>query len=115
MKRSAESRIPVHLHTVLPCGAGDPGAAWLAEEDGSAHPGIAECFAPALSAHVAGCACCGGRGAAALAFSRLFLRRARGELSFTAVHAVVKTPAGAGEIRAALRDDPFVAARYRPA
>ncbi len=64
--------------------------------------------------HPAGCACCVPRGAVAADLARLFLARARGEVPFfRRVVAVPDGGAGTDAVRAALRDDPFVSARFR--
>lgn len=66
------------------------------------------------AAHPAGCSCCVPRSAAAAALTGLFLARARGEVPFfRRVVAAMDSGEGADAIRAALRDDPFVSARFR--
>jgi len=65
--------------------------------------------------HVPGCACCAPRGAAAEALRRLFLARARGEVAFFSSVSVFAAPATEALIRDLLRDDPMVAAWFRPA
>jgi hypothetical protein len=67
-------------------------------------------------AHVAGCACCAGRSAAAAALDRLFQARVRGGCDwFERVVALAETAAARAEIAAALRHDALTAARYRAA
>lgn len=63
--------------------------------------------------HAAGCACCQGRGGAALALDRLFQARARGACPWFA--RVVVAADAASAVRAALRDDALSAARFREA
>lgn len=71
-------------------------------------------WAAAATAHPTGCLCCVPRGAVASGLAGLFLARARGEVPFfRRVVAVPRGEAGADAIRAALRDDPFVSARFR--
>jgi hypothetical protein len=68
----------------------------------------------AAPAHAAGCACCLPRGAVAMALTRLFLARVRGEVGFfTAVAALPASEAGAAAIRDALAQDPLIGGRYR--
>ncbi|MBW4091979.1 MAG: hypothetical protein HIU82_12865 [Proteobacteria bacterium] len=67
----------------------------------------------AEAVHPAGCACCAPRGPAAEALGRLFLERARGGVLFREVIAVVRGPAGAAAVRAAVAGDPLVSARFR--
>jgi hypothetical protein len=62
--------------------------------------------------HDAGCACCMTRTPAAQALSRLFMRRARGEVAFFR-RVLVDGHAAEVSVRAALRSDPVVAARFR--
>lgn len=69
---------------------------------------------PGTLAHVSGCACCLPRGPVAESLSRLFLQRVRGEVPFFAeIVAVPATAAGEAAIRAALRDDAVIRARFR--
>ena len=60
--------------------------------------------------HVAGCACCAPRSALARALARLFMARARGEVTYFREVVVVGDKA---TLTAAL-DDVVVAARFRP-
>jgi len=79
--------------------------------DGAVH---ARFVLPEGTAHGISCACCLPRGPVAEALSGLFLQRVRGEVRFFS--GIVAVPAGvAGEaaIRAALREDPMVSARFR--
>ena len=60
------------------------------------------------------CACCGARGKAAEALSRLFMARARGETAaFTRVAAVTQTVAGHQAVIDALASDPIASVRFR--
>jgi hypothetical protein len=69
---------------------------------------------PEKGTHSAGCACCVPRGPVAEALTRLFLQRVRGEVAyFSAVVAAPASAKGEAAIRAALKADPLVAARYR--
>ncbi len=65
--------------------------------------------------HLAGCACCMSRTAAADALSRLFLRRARGEVPFFRRVLIDVDEVGKDAVRAALQSDPIVSARFRAA
>jgi hypothetical protein len=114
MLADADARIPVRLGRRV--GEAPAGSALLIEGlAGSPGERPTDHFLlrPRGAGHPLGCACCGPRGAAATALARLFLARARGELSFEAVFAVVAGPAGEAAIRAALVEDALVAARYR--
>jgi len=121
MAWSLDARIPV---TLLPdaealgpaLAAGRP-AAVLAEGAPPAIPGalVAEGFAP-LARHAAGCACCAGRSAAALAFDRLFQARVRGRAGwFERVLVLAATDGGHAEVEQALAQDALTMARFRPA
>lgn len=95
-----------------------PDAVLLAEEGCALPVGRAgEHFAPVQAgSHPAACACCGARGAAAIALDRLFLARAKGALPlFGAVLALTRSEAGAEAVREALARDPVVPMRYRAA
>lgn len=99
-----DARVPVLIGRFEDAGAGD---AVLAEG------GVAW---GATGSHASGCACCTPRGTVAPELAALFLRRARGEVPF--FRRVVAVPAGetgAEAVRAALRDDPLVSGRFRPA
>ncbi len=63
--------------------------------------------------HGVGCGCCVQRTPAAETFGQLFLRRARGEVTF--FHRVLVTGDATAEfaVRAALQSDPVAAARFR--
>ncbi len=91
-----------------------PGDAALVETGASPPPGVPLALFTADVPHPVGCACCAARVGAALALDRLFLRRARGEVTFFhRVTAVLATAAGEASLRAALVSDPVVSARYR--
>jgi len=68
-----------------------------------------------MTGHAAGCACCTPRTAAAETLTRLFMQRARGEVPFFRRVLVVSDAAGNEAVRAALRSDPLVSARFRAA
>jgi hypothetical protein len=91
--------------------AANPGAALLVE-DGLPAPEGAERFAP-VAVHVAGCACCGNRTAAAAALDRLFLARVKGSRPLFTMVLAAATEAGRADIAAALERDPVVPMRYR--
>jgi hypothetical protein len=75
-----------------------------------------ERFEPAAAAHPLACACCTGRGPAALALDRLFQARVRGSVGwFRRVVALAPDEAARAELAAALFDDALTAARFRPA
>jgi hypothetical protein len=79
-----------------------PGAVALARFDLSA------------AAHAAACACCAGRGPAAVALDTLFQARIRNSCPwFERVVALAETPAARTEIEAALAGDAVTAARFR--
>jgi len=120
MAWNIDARVPVLLAAdagAIPALlASAPGAALLVEAPGAGIAGAVHqvSFAPA-PAHLVGCACCGGRPAAAVAFDRLFLARVRGECPwFDRVIAWAPSPAGRAAIDAALADDAATAARFRP-
>jgi len=64
--------------------------------------------------HAVGCACCAPRTKAAEELTRLFLQRARGEMTFFRRVLVISDAAGEEAVRAALQADPLVSARFRP-
>jgi hypothetical protein len=64
--------------------------------------------------HAAGCACCAGRGQAALALDRLFQARVRGGCGwFERVVALAETAAARTAIADALAEDAVTVARFR--
>ncbi len=63
--------------------------------------------------HLAGCACCTSRTAAADALGRLFLQRARGEVAFFRRVLVEADEMGKAAVRTAFQADPVVSARFR--
>ena len=100
-----DARVPVLIGGGQEAGADD---AVLTEGNGDARWAAA-------TEHRAGCACCVPRGAVAEALTGLFLARVRGEVPFfRRVIIVPHDEAGAQAVGAALRDDPFVSARFRP-
>jgi hypothetical protein len=119
MAWSLDARIPVTLladAAALPAAlaAGRP-AALLVEGAATTAPGTvaAEGFRP-VTLHVAGCACCAGRNAAALALDRLFQARVRGRAGwFERVLVLSATAAGRAEVTQALERDALTAARFR--
>ncbi|WP_137124825.1 hypothetical protein [Roseomonas sp. HF4] len=118
---SLDARIPVTLlddAAALPTAlaAGRP-AALLAEGEAIAAPGTiaADGFRP-VTLHAAGCACCAGRSAAALALDRLFQARVRGRAGwFERVLVLPVTAEGRAEVTQALARDALTAARFRAA
>lgn len=120
MAWSIDARIPL---TLLPDDAALQGAlagrpaALLAEGPLPAQAGVVvtENFVPS-PAHAAGCACCEGRSAAALALDRLFQARVRGRSGwFDRVLALPATEEGRAELVRALTEDRLTAARFRAA
>ncbi len=112
---SMDARIPVTL-VASPPDAADSSAAMLLAEPGLAMEGPVARFQPGQARHRFGCTCCGGRSAAAEALDRLFQARARGTCPwFERVVAVLPTEAARAELKAALREDRMVAARFRAA
>jgi len=94
-----------------------PNAAFLIEGDRPTpanRPAARFRLPPAQAAHPPACACCAPAGPAADALRMLFLQRARGDVPFfTSVVAILENAAAEAAVRAALADDPVVAARYR--
>lgn len=121
MPWSLDARIP--LVTVADAAAlaaalagGRPAAVLAEGRGGEAPPGAVAVahFDPTGPAHVAGCACCAGRGAAAAALDLLFQARVRGQCPwFERVVALAGTEAGQAEITAALAGDAVTQARFR--
>jgi hypothetical protein len=106
-----DARIPVFLG---PDAVSAPDAAFLLDGERPAPEGaVVAHFIPGLARHGTGCACCVARGAAGEALGRLFLLRARGEVSFFRAVVVVCDEAGRAEVLAALAADPVVSARFR--
>lgn len=62
--------------------------------------------------HDPACACCAARTRAAQALGHLFMQRARGEVAFFR-RVLIHGDAAEASVRAALRSDPVVAARFR--
>jgi hypothetical protein len=120
MTWSLDARIPIvtvgdpaALASAL---AGGKPAAVLAEAPHPALPGAvaSATFDATVPAHLAGCACCAGRSAAAVALDQLFQARVRGQCGwFDRVVALAGTDAARAEIAAALREDAVTAARFR--
>lgn len=113
-----DARIPVRLvapERLIDAWLADPEAAVVAEAGVAVPPGaLAETFA--APPHSAGCTCCFARSVAAAAFDRLFLARVRGTVAFfPRALASAATGEGQAAIAAALRDDPVVPMRFRPA
>ena len=63
--------------------------------------------------HGPGCTCCAARTPAAQALGHLFMQRARGEVAFFRRVLIDGDAAVEASVRAALRSDPVVAARFR--
>lgn len=95
---------------------GGPAAVLLdAARVGPAGAVAVERFEPGAT-HVAGCACCGGRSAAAVALDRLFQARVRGTAPwFARVVVLVTGAAGRAMVRGALAGDAVTGARFRAA
>ena len=110
MSQPSDPRIPVQFAAI---GAG--AFAVLREPGAPPPPGGAALvveFSPL--AHPLGCACCGGRPAAALAFDKLFLARVKGTCPwFERVLALPAGAAGRAALIAALDQDRATAARFR--
>jgi hypothetical protein len=122
MPWSLDARIP--LVTVADAAglaaalAGGKPAAVLVDEPVRALPGAVtlEVFDASEAGHAAACACCAGRGPAALALDRLFQARVRSACPwFDRVVALAGTERARAEIAAALREDALTAARFRAA
>ena len=119
MSWSLDARIPV---SIMPDQAALPGA--LATGKPAAIVSLAPlgpkpegavaavCFEAGVTAHPVSCACCqGARSAAAQALDGLFQARARGASAW--FDRVLVLEEAGDEVRAALRDDPMAAARFR--
>ena len=106
-----DARVPVRFGVLADAGEGD---ALLLPPGASPPPGWpAEAMPGGAPGHIADCACCQPRNAAAQALGALFLRRARGEAGwFRRVLAVVG-PVEAAMVRVALAADPLTLARFR--
>jgi hypothetical protein len=114
MAWSLDTRIPVEIVARLPAATA---ALAVIHEAGAAVPAgaaIATEFTPLP--HAIGCACCGGRPSAAVAFDRVFLARVKGDCAwFDRVVAVAATEVGQSALAAALAEDAATRARFRPA
>ncbi len=108
-----DSRIPVLFTTLVDARPGD--AVLVAGDVTVPISVVVARFAPGTDWHRPGCNCCVPRTAAMQAMAALFLRRARGEVAMFTRLVVAVEPAMADEIRAGLREDRFVAGRYRVA
>ncbi|WP_207537664.1 hypothetical protein [Sabulicella rubraurantiaca] len=84
--------------------------AWVGDDPPA---GAVAAAAVGPESHAAGCACCGGRSAAAVALDRLFGDRVRGRCPW--FDAVAVAPGAVEAVRAALREDAVAAARFREA
>jgi hypothetical protein len=110
--------VPVFLGGMADAGAGD---VLLLQGDmpvsaGPPSPGVAAARFEASppGSHVLGCPCCRPRGALGRALGRLFDARARGETAlFRRVVLVLRQPADAASVAAAIAADPVAAARFR--
>jgi len=110
VRQPSDPRIPVRFAPAM------GGSFALLREAGAPPPppGAALVVEFSLLAHRIGCACCGGRPVAALAFDRLFLARVKGDCPwFDAVHALPAGAAGRAALIAALDEDRTTRARFR--
>jgi len=110
MNLASDLRIPVTFGGAV--GARD---AVLVEGDSKLPAGTygRHFLVPAPGGHIAGCACCAPRGAAAAALGEMFRARATGAAPFFSQVVVRASAAGEAEVRAALEQDIFAAARFR--
>lgn len=120
MSWSLDARIPLRLVRPADLLAAMPasGAALLLEAPLAVPPGagISASFDGRGAAHLAGCACCTGRSAAAQALDRLFQARVRNAGAwFDCVLAVTTTDSGRAQLHLALAEDSLTRARFRPA
>lgn len=121
MAWTVDARIPLVMvadePALIAALAAGPPAAVLAEAPPPERPDRAVAvvsFDLSGPTHVVGCACCAGRGAAAMALDRLFQARVRGACGwFDRVVALAETEAGRAEVMATLRQDAVTAARFR--
>ena len=106
MHQAADARILITFTGAAP--------AYLLEGENQAPPGAYSArFSLPTTAHFAGCACCTPQSPAAQALALLFRARATGAAPWFTTLAIRASPAGQAAIRAALAQDPMVAARYR--
>lgn len=118
---NTDARIPVRVLRHAPAPGEAPGGAGTAllilGPAGGLGPDAATpmaAFTPGASRHRFGCACCGGRSAAAEALDRLFQARVRGACAwFDRVLAILPSAEARAELAAALREDRVTAARFR--
>jgi len=104
---------PAALAAALAAG---PPAAVLAEAPPPPLPSGAVALASfdPWTPHAAGCGCCGGRPAAAVALDRLFQARVRGQCGwFSQVVALAETPEARQAVAAALSQDAVTVSRFR--
>ncbi len=113
-----DERIPVRLAAAL--GAIEPGTLVLADRGHrfAGAPGVAVRVASFANAHErtadgAACACCAGRAPFATELGRLFAERARGEVVFFRRLLALGGERARDAASRALREDAFLAARYR--
>ncbi len=112
MHKIQDDRIPVRFAAAAQAGEGE---ALLIEGNGGEPVGsparAVSRFRRSGTVHLPGCACCAGRGAAAMALGELFQARALGRVAwFTGVVADVGDPAA---VAAELQSDRLTAARFR--
>jgi hypothetical protein len=114
MAWSLDARIPVEIVAAASVVTGV--VAVVREAAAPLPPGAAIAAAFEPLAHALGCACCGGRPAAAPAFDRIFLARVKGDCAwFDRVVAIAASEAGRAALAAALAEDAATRARFRPA
>ncbi|APH53376.1 Hypothetical protein GbCGDNIH9_0153 [Granulibacter bethesdensis] len=114
-----DARIPVDIRTaVMPTPVADGVAmlmeAGIAAENRPANTRIFQPAAPRDRRHGADCACCTLRSPLAEALSVLFLDRVRGQVDFNSVVVIMSSPEAAEQAIETLRNDPLLAARFRP-
>ncbi|AHJ61902.1 Hypothetical protein GbCGDNIH3_0153 [Granulibacter bethesdensis] len=115
-----DARIPVDIRTAVMQAPVADGIAVLMEagiaaDHRSAGTRIFQPAAPQDRRHGTDCACCTLRSPLAEALSVLFLDRVRGQAAFNSVVVIVSSPEAAEQAIETLRNDPLLAARFRPA
>jgi hypothetical protein len=109
MTWSVDGRVLVVFGAI---GDAGPDDALLIEGDAAVPSGHAVArFTASRQPHRIGCACCAGRGEAAMALGAIFLARARGEVAF--FRRVVAVVSDIDAMRATLADDKLVSGRFR--
>lgn len=117
-----DARIPVIILATagaLAAALQQPGAQAILTEAGGVETGVPlgvplRRIGGGQKRHFAGCACCAGRPAIAVALDQLFQDRTRGRCAwFDSVLVLAPQPATRAELETALREDALTIARFR--